>query len=380
MEEIMAVTAPAQQASRTRRIYHLISADSHINEPPDLWTSRMPSRFGDRTPRMVQLDQGDAWVFDGGPGPMPFGLNACAGMDFTMRTPWVRFDDIRRGGWDPAARLAELDRDQVDGEVLYPTPRLSQAVAAQADPDLHLAMVQAYNDWLSEFVGYDPSRLRAVFYLPNRGLKQALAEVERVASRPGTAGFLINMYPAGTERPEPEDDALWARLVELGLPLNIHVGLVRGMPNQVNTRFLPGSNRHTAITDHLLDLIFTGVLERFPDLQVAAVEVDCGWVPYWKEQIDDNFRRFQHLHDLPLFPSEYLERQVHFVYVTDTYGVQNRHRIGVERVLWSTDYPHASSSWPNTWSAVQASMSGVPSEERQLILSGNAMRLYGFGR
>ena len=71
------------------------------------------------------------------------------------------------------------------------------------------------------------------------------------------------------------------------------------------------------------------------------------------------------LHDLRLFPSEYLERQVHFVYVTDTYGVQNRQRIGVERMLWSTDYPHASSSWPNTWSAVQASMSGVPSEERQ---------------
>jgi len=68
------------------------------------------------------------------------------------------------------------------------------------------------------------------------------------------------------------------------------------------------------------------------------------------------------------------------VYVTDTYGVQNRHRIGVERMLWSTDYPHASSSWPNTWSAVQASMCGVASEERQLILSGNAMRLYGFGR
>ncbi len=375
----MAITAPAQPHSRTGRVYHLISADSHINEPPDLWTARMPSHFGERIPRMERLEQGDAWIFDGAPGPMPFGLNACAGMDFAMRKPWVRYDELRPGGHDPAARLAEIDRDQVDAEVLYPTPRLSQALAANTDADLHLAMVQAYNDWLSEYVAYDPSRFRAIYYLPNRGLDQALAEVERVGERPGTGGFLLNMHPGGTNAPEPEDDALWGLLAERGLTLNIHVALVQGMPGTVNTKHLPGANRHTAITDHLLDLIFTGVLDRFPDLVVAAVEVDCGWVPYWKEQIDDNFRRFQHLHNLQLFPSEYLERQVHFVYVTDTYGVQNRQRIGVDRMLWSTDYPHASSSWPNTWSAVQASMSGVPSDERNLILSGNAMRLYGFG-
>ena len=375
----MAITAPAQPATSTDRVYHLISADSHINEPPDLWTARMPSRFGDRIPHMEHLAEGDAWIFDGGPGPMPFGLNACAGMDFAMRKAWVRYEDLRPGGHDPKARIGEIDRDQVDAEVLYPTPRLSQALAANTDPDLHLAMVQAYNDWLSEYVEYDPTRFRAIYYLPNRGLDQALAEVERVCDRPGSGGFLLNMHPGGTNAPQPEDDALWARLAERGVTLNIHVALVQGMPGAVNTKHLPGANRHTAITDHLLDFIFAGVFDRFPELVVAAVEVDCGWVPYWKEQIDDNFRRFAHLHNLRLFPSEYLERQVHFVYVTDTYGVQNRQRIGVDRMLWSTDYPHASSSWPNTWSSVQASMSGVPSDERDLLLSGNAKRLYGFG-
>jgi predicted TIM-barrel fold metal-dependent hydrolase len=361
------------------RVYHLISADSHVNEPPDLWTSRMPARLAERAPHVVSLEQGDAWIFEGAPGPMPFGLNACAGMDFTMRTPWVRFADLRPGGWDPAARIAEIDRDQVDAEVLYPTPRFQQAIAAQEDRELHLAMVQAYNDWLSEYVEHAPDRFRGAFYLPSCGLDDALAEVERVGDRHGSAGFLLSRYPDGSLTPSPADDALWAVLAERRIPLNIHVSLVRGMPNQLNTRPLPGANRHLAITDDLLDLIFSGVLERFPALRVVAVEVDCGWVPYWKEQIDDNYRRFRHLHDLSLFPSEYLERQVHFVFVTDTYGVQNRHRIGVERILWSTDYPHASSSWPNSWSAVQAAMCGVPAGERDLVLVGNAARLYGFG-
>ena len=120
------------------------------------------------------------------------------------------------------------------------------------------------------------------------------------------------------------------------------------------------------------------MLERFADLQVVFAEVDCGWVPYFKEQIDDNYRRFRHNHPLDLFPSEYVERNVHFTYVTDTYGVDNRDRVGVERILWSSDYPHASSSWPDSWVGVQASMSGVPAAERELMLVGNAARLYGF--
>ncbi len=214
--------------------------------------------------------------------------------------------------------------------------------------------------------------------LPNRGVGQAVGEIERIADRPGIGGFVIGRYPGGTWQPRPDDDPVFARLVERSLPLHIHVALTAGMPAAVNTGPLPGAGRFNAMTGHLIDLVFSGVLDRHPDLVFVAAEVDCGWVPYFKEQIDDNYLRFRHNHALDLFPGEYIERNVHFTYVTDTYGVDNRDRVGVERILWSSDYPHASSSWPNSWVGVNASMSGVASDERDLMLVGNASRLYGF--
>ena len=368
---------PTLQAVRT---YHLISADSHVNEPPDLWVDRMPARFADRAPRMERFDEGDAWIFEGVADPMPIGLNACAGMDPPMRRSWVRWDEIRAGGYDPKVRIQEIDRDGVDAEVLYPTPRMAQAIHAQEDPEFHLAMVQAYNDWLTEYAEHDLARFRGLAMLPNRGVEQALAEIERVADRPAIGGFVIGRYPSGELTPQPADDPVWAALVERELTLNIHVSLTTGMPAGSVSRPLPGAGRFNAMTGHLIDLVFSGVLDRFPTLRVVAAEVDCGWLPYFKEQIDDNYRRFKHNHALDLFPSEYIERNVHFTYVTDTYGIDNRDRIGVERILWSSDYPHASSSWPETWPAVQASMSGVPAAERDLMLVGNAARLYGFAQ
>jgi predicted TIM-barrel fold metal-dependent hydrolase len=111
-------------------------------------------------------------------------------------------------------------------------------------------------------------------------------------------------------------------------------------------------------------------------------EVDCGWVPYVKEQIDNNFHRLDPVSQFGLAapPSEYIERHFHFGYMTDTFGIHNRHAVGVERILWSSDYPHISADWPLSWRTIQASFSGVPRTERELILAGNARRLYGFGR
>ena len=125
------------------RRYRLVSADSHVNEPPDLWTSRVPAALRDRAPRMEHFAEGDAWILDGVADPITFGMNACAGLAPDEMRGWARFEDIRPGGWDPAARLAELDADGVDAEMLYPTPRLAQSIAANQDVALHLACVRA---------------------------------------------------------------------------------------------------------------------------------------------------------------------------------------------------------------------------------------------
>jgi uncharacterized protein len=369
----------AARRPQTNRVHHLISADSHINEPADLWTSRVAVGFRDRVPRVERFELGDAWVIEGMPGPMPIGLNACAGQDPRLRQNWVRFDEIRPGGWDPAERVKEIEIAGVDAEVLYPTPRVAQSVYANTDPELHLAMVQAYNDWLHEYASFDLHRFRALPILPNRGVGQALDEIARVGDRASTGGFLIGAYPSGELVPRPEDDPVFAALEEQRLTLNIHVTLANTMPVMVNSLALPAAGRFTASTGQLIDLIFSGVFDRFPELQLVFAEVDCGWVPYFKEQLDDGYYRYRFRFDLKKLPGEYVEQHVHFTWVTDTYGIHNRDRIGVDKMLWSSDYPHGNSNYPNAWSATQASMSGVPLPERQLMLVGNAKRLYRFG-
>src|SRR5207245_8241935 len=126
--------------------YRIISADSHVNEPPDLWSTRVPAAMRDRAPRIERFEQGDAWVIEGVADPITFGMNACAGLEPEQMSGWMRFDDIRAGGYDPAVRLEELDRDGVDAEVLYPTPRLNHGIVANHDAEYHDAMVRAYND------------------------------------------------------------------------------------------------------------------------------------------------------------------------------------------------------------------------------------------
>ncbi|HUP71827.1 MAG TPA: amidohydrolase family protein [Acidimicrobiales bacterium] len=371
---------PATEAKRSggKLVHHLISADSHINEPADLWTSRVAAKWRDRVPRVERFEQGDAWVIEGMPGPMPIGLNACAGQDPRLRQNWVRFDEIRSGGWDPAVRVKEIEIAGVDAEVLYPTPRVSQTTASNTDPEMHLALVQAYNDWLHEYASYDLERFRALPMIPNRGVDQALAEIARVGGRPSTGGFLICAYPGGTLQPRPEDDPVFAALEEQGHTLNIHVSLSISLPAMLNTLALPAAGRFTGATGHLIDLIFSGVFDRFPNLNLVFAEVDCGWLPYFKEQLDDGYYRYRFRFDLKKLPSEYIEQHVHFTWVTDTFGVNNRHQIGVDKMLWSSDYPHGNSNYPNAWSATQASMAAVPLPEKQLMLVGNAQRLYHF--
>ena len=123
------------------------------------------------------------------------------------------------------------------------------------------------------------------------------------------------------------------------------------------------------------------MFDRFPDLDVVFAEVDFGWVPYVKEQIDNNFHRLEPVSrfGLPRPPSEYIGRHFHFGYITDTFGLRNLDYVGAERALWSSDYPHISADYPYSWRTIQASLSGIAHGDRARILHGNAERLYGFG-
>ncbi|MES2269971.1 MAG: amidohydrolase family protein [Pseudomonadota bacterium] len=358
----------------------LISADSHFNEPGDLFTKRVAEKFKARAPRMESFPEGDGWIFEGLDGPRNFGWNACAGLQPEEMKAWMRFDDMRMGGWDPAERVKEQDRDGVTAEVMYPTPSIQAAIALVEDEEFHLALVRAYNDWVSEYVAYDPSRFCGLVYLPNRGgVKVAVEEMDRVLGRPGMRAVMAQAYPTGTTTMTDEHDYLWAAIHERDVSFNIHVALGIYKPSPHKAK-LPGYGRFFDAPNRCIEFIFNGVFDRYPDLKVAFAEVDFGWVPYVKEQIDNNYQRLEKVNHFGLkrLPSEYIDEHFYFGYMTDSFGLNNLNAMNPERVLWSTDYPHISADYPYSWRTIQSSMAGVPAPVKAAILHGNAEKLYKF--
>jgi len=364
------------------REFRLINSDGHLSEPGDLWTSRVSTKMRDRAPRMQRFEEGDAWIIEGVKDPINFGWNNVAGVPPEDIKAWVKFEDIRPGGYDPRARLDDMDRDRVDGDVLFPTPRTSQAIFANPDEEYHLEMIRAYNDWLSEFTAYAPDRFCGAAMLPNRGgVKAAVAEIERVLDRPGIRTVVLGAWPNGSLSISPEDDEVWGALSDRGVPVTIHVALSLSMPGAHKAK-LPGAGRYFDAPNRMIEMIFSGVFDRFPKLNVFFAEVDFGWVPYTREQIDNNYHRLDPSmrFNLSRPPRETIDRHFHFGYMSDAFGLDNLHHMNVERVLWSSDYPHVAADYPFSWRTIQATMSGIPNADRDLILHKNAERLFGFGR
>lgn len=356
----------------------MISADSHINEPPDLWTARLPKKYQERAPRQERFEKGDAWVLEGALDPINYGANWSAGLPLEQRSAWCRWEDVRAGGYDPAARLLEQDMDGVDAEVLYPTPRVQNALAwNKEDKEFHVLCMQAYNDWLADFCGHDPARLGGVALLPNVGVDEAIAELQRTMAKPGIVGVLLGQWPTGLDL-TAECDRFFAACVEANASIAVHVGFATEPPGDKARSKVRGDMRFFDSPVRIAQLMSSGALDKYPALQAVLVEVDCGWIPYLKEQMDDRHnRQINPPGTKP--PSHYLDHNFNYVFITDTYGIRNRDRVGVERMMWSSDHPHGGSDWPKSREAVDEQFAGVPDDDKFKILYENAAKLYGIG-
>ncbi len=329
---------------------------------------------------MESFERGDAWVLEGALDPINFGGNCSAGLPTEQRSGWIRWEDVRAGGHDPKARIVEQDQDGVDLEILYPTPRIgNQLVWHREDVDFHVACIRAYNDWLAEFCAYDPDRFWGVAILPNVGAGPAVAELHRAAARPGIKGVMLGRWPSGDEVLSIDDDPVFAAVAEAGLPLSIHVGFATHAQGDSSRMKLTGSMRFFDMPVRITQLIEGGVFDRHPDLQFLAVETDSSWLPYLREQMDDRFRRANPATRAPIRrrPGDYFDTNIASTFITDRYGIVNRHHIGVTRMMWSSDFPHGGSDWPHSGTAIDGYFDGVPDDERFAILAGNALRIYG---
>ena len=381
--------------------HELVDADCHILEPPDIWKNHLASKWMDKAPQLVKDHEGgDAWLTAVGGDPDPIGLTATPGMPYDQfRWFGVTYEQARKGCYNGAARLADMDIDGVRAEVLFPPQRTMSHFLGDDDPEFVLAGVEAYNNFLfDEFCAPDATRLIGVAQIPSIGIDAAVAGVAAAAER-GAKGVLISNWPAGGESLSRDDDPFWAACVDAGLPVSIHINIIsrnqrmasrKAVAAQGNSLYRADSEatRAKAIggmshvfsmaTGAMTSMIFTGVFERFPDLQVCWIETGVGWIPHFLECVDDRWWRNRVWGDLPITnpPSFYWYRNNAASFIVDRSGIELRHRAGIENIMWSSDYPHHGNDWPYSRKVVDEMMGQCSEEERALISGGNAARIW----
>jgi predicted TIM-barrel fold metal-dependent hydrolase len=367
--------------------YPIVDADAHVYEPPEVWQARVPSRLRPRAPRVTRTDEGDVWLFDGGDRVRPVGLMAAAGASYLdFRPSGLTYESIRRGHFEPAARLADMDADGIYAQLLYPSVCEEGARMFGDDREVQLACVRAYNEWLLEFCAAGAGRLFGHAVIPATGVADATAELEWALAR-GYRGVLISTFPSGVE-PSRDDDPFWARAAEAGIPVALHIGSFHADGPVQRRRFEPSAVLPRAATSKsgantvplLARMIFSGLFERVPQLRALLVEANIGWLPAMLEQTDDMFLRYRWFTDtagrLPTMPSRIVYRNIWATFMIDTVGIELRHRLNIDHLMWSTDYPHTGTDWPNSRVTIARLFRGVPCDEVKKMLHGNCKALY----
>jgi predicted TIM-barrel fold metal-dependent hydrolase len=366
----------------------ILSSDSHVFEPPDLWTTRIDAAFRNRAPRIQRIDGADQIVIEADQILSGIGLISNAGARFDAPetiSGQGRFEDVPRGGYDPQQHLADMRLDGVAGEVLYPSQGLFYFRVA--DTPLMSAIFRAYNDWLADFCATDPSRLKGIAMINLDDVHEGIRELER-AGRLGLAGAMITEYPLEHRRyDQPEYEPFWAAAEALGMPLSLHTatrrqGKIRGAGEKTLRDASSRSTKAFYPALSMCDMIFSGVFERYPRLTLAIVEFELSWAPHILTSMDYTYRertgeaiyRFKD----GMRPSDFFHRNVVLSFQEDAIGIRLRDTIGVDNMMWGSDYPHSESTFPQSRKILAEILSGVPADEQARIVGGNTARVYGF--
>ena len=394
----------------------LFSADSHAQLDRDAFTSRMSkAKFGDRIPHVIETSDPKMmskawdfpvhrWVVNGKVVDNRWPVNCPAMMGEGNRERGVqRWEDVPKAAYDPIARLKILDQDGVDGEVLYPNPPIQNATFFQGDAELELACVQAHNDALAEWRRasdrYVP--LALIPYL--NGVEAAVTEVKR-ARKTGHGGILMVVEPslaiqgkhdwmgmagAGGHQGLPHFcdrywDPLWAACEGEQMPVHWHANggiMLRGPVwkgfsfAEESTSFLPGA--FSLPTQFLPNLLFSGVLDRYPKLKWVWAEIGLGWIQYVLESCDHEWeRRRLWTEGIVTRPSEQFSRQIYSMFWFERAGIELRDQFSTDNLMWQTDFPHSTSTYPGTWKHADHVVEEVPAAVRKKLLYENANKLY----
>jgi uncharacterized protein len=378
--------------------YTIISADGHVESHPELWTARIAEKYRDRGPRYGQTKDGaDAWMM--GDVVLPFSVETGTG--------GRPYDEMRKenisykradgtygpGLGDGRQRLREQDEDGLSAEVLFPPvlgPNfIRNLLDGDNDMEAYLAVIEGYNTWLAgDFCSVAPDRLIGMGIIPETGVDDAIAEMERCREM-GLRGICLNKWPNGGDEPEPDDDRFWAASLDMDMKMAPHQNFGRsalGPPPPAGTpdNSMMGSRSRVTgrPTRTIGQLITTGVLDRFSELRFYFAEADAGWIPYHVASTDDWYLRWYHDRGvrLPKLPSDYWRDHFCFSFLNDPVALQMRYQIGLDLLMWGSDLPHSTGSFPHSREVIDAQFRDVPPDERDQILVWNVCDFFDLDR
>jgi uncharacterized protein len=384
--------------------FELISADSHVNEPPEAW-ARVQKEYGDRAPRVAKdppgVPKGTWLLIDGLP---PVGLShyskgmvvsksqGISEVEQEKHFETIRFNENFRyedypGGWEPVARLRDQDVDGVQAEILF-SSAVRQLYSITDEP-FQRAIFRSYNAWLQEFCSYNPNRLIGLAILSILDIVHTVADIDEYAKR-GFRGVQIPTRIRDSGYYEPKYEPMWAALEETGMIVNVHTSATQGIarkhyegPRDVEPKqqSLGLANKQAPAQQFLGNLILSGVFDRHPKLKVVCAEFDVGWVANLVQQVDYWFGRAS-TYDAErninkLAPSTYFKTNAFFTYQDDRAGVLTTPVFGADNFLWASDYPHGVTTWPNSQATVDRNCAGIDPAVKRKLNRDNVAKLYG---
>lgn len=384
------------------RPYRYISADSHLEIDSKHWLDRVPAKYRDLAPRLIsQADGSDAWFIGDEIVRPAAAADLYGGKGRDQYVPFNGRYEGTPGTGSAEQRLREQDRDGIDAEVLFPSqqggPKFWRRIE---DNNAYKAVVRAYNGWLiEEYCAAGRDRLIGVGILPlGCDLSDVIAEMNYCAG----AGFktvLLQGFPSGKAYPSEEDDRFWSRALELNMPISVHVDLDRTAERKGPLFKYPDESPDILkkLTHDLVDQVgrfgpvrgngsiaavqwvLSGLFDRFPSLRIFFAENQIGWIPFFLQGADVRYDRHHHwaqrllgLKPLQRPPSEYIREYFYWGFQFDRVGVELRHKINIERLMWGSDFPHQESDWPESLRIIDKNFAGVPEEEKHKMVCANA--------
>ena len=358
----------------------IISADSHVLEPGDLWTKALGGRFGDALPRIVKDFGGHEGTFFylGRPGE-------AARIDELVNAVGddQRVKELVQAGSDPVFRVQLMKADGVSAEVLNPTFALW--VPRIPDPAMRRACAEVFNDWIVEYCASASERLLGVGIVPIDDPEWAVNEAKRIIRR-GARGIMVPTQPIEGAAPYRSAvyDSFWAVAEEGRVPVTLHI--VTGRVRDPFTYH--GADERGEVPRSFLELfgeaapvlanefIFGGIFDRFPKLSIFLSEYDASWLPILKYRVD-RIEKFPGLPPLKKPARAYVDENVFVGIINDPLAGKLRYEIGLDRIMWGSDFPHPPCPYPHTRERIGEILAGIPEGDRAAIVSGNVSRLYG---